>query len=76
MQFNNDGSVTISLDSMDRACGRCMKTVPTEELTTVYSAFDDPIPVPEELKDICEPITGVWIETCKSCLLPDDEVKS
>ncbi len=66
-------------DALERisACGLCMDQIGEEAYAKVFSKFETPIEVPEALKDVCEPITGVRItihQRCEDRLKDGDEV--
>jgi hypothetical protein len=62
--------------ALDRisACGACMEQIANEAYARVYQAFDEPIPVPEGLEGLMEPIEGVRVVVHQRCITPADEI--
>ena len=54
-------------------CAVCMKADATHD---EYCAFDKVLPVPDALKGLMEPVTGVWEGVCDKCCDLSREHKS
>jgi hypothetical protein len=62
--------------ALDRisSCGACMEQIANEAYARVYQAFENPIPVPESLEGLMEPIEGVRVVVHQRCIVASDEI--
>jgi hypothetical protein len=58
------------------ACGVCLQDIGNQAYCIVYTHIAHPLPVPRELKDIMEPVTGFRETVHADCVRDDQDVLS